>query len=130
VRALLLPVADELYAIELSHLHAVVGDPRLFAVPTAPRGVLGAINLRGEIVAVLDTADLLGIGRLTTIAFVAVVDHPFGAVALAAEGRPVTVQLGDKVAPADLPGTVGTFAVPTGVATLLDIRSLLVPAAA
>ncbi len=130
MRALLLPVADELYAIELSHLHAVVGDPRVFAIPTAPRGVLGAINLRGEIVAVLDTAELLGLGRITTVAFAAVIDHPFGAVALAAEGRPVTTQLGEKVAPADLAGTSGTYAVPSGVATLLDITALLVPVAA
>ena len=130
MRALLLPVADELYAIELSDLHAVVGDPRVFPIPTAPPGVLGTINLRGEIVAVLDTAALLGIGRLSVVSFAAVIDHPFGAVALAAEGRPVTTQLGDKVAPADLAGTAGSYAVGSGVATLLDINALLVPSAA
>jgi purine-binding chemotaxis protein CheW len=130
VRALLLPVGDELYAVELGALHAVVGDPTVFPIPTAPRGVLGAINLRGEIVAVLDTAALLGLGRLDSVDFVAVIDHPAGAVALAAQGRPVTVQLGDQVAPADLAGTLGSFAADSGVATLLDIHALLAPAAA
>lgn len=130
MRALLLPVADEMYAVELSLLQAVVGDPQIFPIPTAPRRVLGAMNLRGEIVAVLDTAALLGIGRLETFEFVAVIDHPLGAIALAAGGRPVTAQLGQQVAPADLIGTAGTFAVDSGVATLLDIPALLLPAAA
>jgi purine-binding chemotaxis protein CheW len=130
VRALLLPVADEMYAVELSALRAVVGEPRIFPIPTAPRGVLGAMNLRGEIVAVLDTAALLGIGRVESVDFVAVIDHPAGAIALAGEGRPVTTQLGQQVAPADLAGTAGTFAVDSGVATLLDVRALLTPVAA
>ena len=130
MRALLLPIADELYALELSQLHAVVSDPQIFPIPTAPAGVLGAMNLRGEVVAVLDTAALLGIGKLAAVDFVAVVDHPLGAVALAAQGRPVTSQLGNQVAPADLAGTSGSFAVDSSVATLLDIHALLRPAAA
>jgi chemotaxis signal transduction protein len=119
-----------MYAVELSMLRAVVGEPRIFPIPTSPRRVLGAMNLRGEIVAVLDTAALLGVGRLETFDFVAVIDHPLGAIALAAEGRPVTAQLGQQVAPADLTGTAGTFAVEAGVATLLDLHVLLLPAAA
>lgn len=130
MRALLLPVGDETYAVELTSLHAVVGDPKVYKIPTAPRGVLGAINLRGEIVAVLDTADLLGLGRTELVAFAAVLDHPSGAVALAAEGRPVTVQLGRQVAGAELAGTKGTFAVDDGIATLLDPATLLVSVAA
>lgn len=130
MRALLLPVGDELYALELSVLQAVVGDPPMFSIPTAPRGVLGAMNVRGEIVAVLDTAALLGLGSLDSVGFAAVVDHPLGAVALAAQGRPITAQLGDQVAPADLAGTLGSFAVDSAVATLIDIQALLIPAAA
>jgi purine-binding chemotaxis protein CheW len=119
-----------MYAVELSALRAVVGEPRIFPIPTAPRGVLGAMNLRGEIVAVLDTAALLGLGRIELAAFAAIIDHPLGAIALAAHGRPVTAQLGQRVAPADLVGTLGTFAVDSGVATLLDVNALLIPAAA
>ena len=119
-----------MYAVELSALRAVVGEPRIFPIPTAPRGVLGAMNLRGEIVAVLDTAALLGLGHIEVAAFAAIIDHPLGAIALAAHGRPVTAQLGQQVAPADLAGTMGTFAVDAGVATLLDVHTLLIPAAA
>ena len=130
MRVLLLPIGHEVYAVDLAALRSVVGDPQLFVIPTAPPGVLGALNLRGEIVALLDTARVLGVGTLGAVGFAAVVDHPYGAVALAAEGRPETAVLGDRVAAGDLPGMVGSFAVGSAVVTLIDTGVLLAPAAA
>ena len=130
MRVLLLPIGDEVYAVDLAALRSVVGDPELFVIPTAPPVVLGALNLRGEIVAVLDTARTLGVGTLDSVGFAAVVDNPYGIVALAAEGRPETAQLGQPVARGHLPGTVGSFAVGSAVVTLIDTGVLLVPAAA
>jgi hypothetical protein len=130
MRVLLLPVGDEVYAVDLAALRSVVGDPEVFVIPTAPPPILGALNLRGEIVAVLDTARALGIGSLGSVGFAAVVDHPCGTVALAAEGRPETAQLGQPVAAGQLPGTVGTYAVGSVVVTLIDSGVLLVPAVA
>lgn len=130
MRVLLLPIEREVYAIDLAALRSVVGDPQVFVIPTAPPGVIGALNLRGEIVALLDTARALGVGTLGTVGFAAVVDHPYGTVALAAEGRPETALLGQPVAAGHLPGTVGSFAVGTAVVTLLDPGVLLVPATA
>jgi hypothetical protein len=130
MRVLLLPIEREVYAIDLAALRSVVGDPQVFVIPTAPSEVIGALNLRGEIVALLDTARALGVGTLGTVGFAAVVDHPYGTVALAAEGRPETALLGQPVAAGHLPGTVGSFAVGTAVVTLLDPGVLLVPATA
>ena len=130
MRVLLLPVGDEVYAIELAALRSVVGDPQVFVIPTAPASILGVLNIRGEIVALLDTARTLGVGTLGTLGFAAVVDHPYGIVALAAEGRPETALLGAQVAAGHLPGTVGSFAVGSAVVTLVDPGTLLVPAAA
>jgi hypothetical protein len=130
MRVLLLPVGDEIYAVELTALRSVVGDPQVFVIPTAPAGILGALNLRGEIVALLDTARTLGVGTLGSVGFAAVVDHPYGTVALAAEGRPQTALLGQQVAAGHLPGTVGSFAVGSAVVTLVDPGVLIVPAAA
>lgn len=130
MRVLLLPVGDEIYAVELTALRSVVGDPQLFVIPTAPSGILGAMNLRGEIVALLDTARTLGVGTLGSVGFAAVVDHPYGTVALAAEGRPQTALLGPQVAAGHLPGTVGSFAVGSAVVTLVDPGLLIVPVAA
>ena len=130
MRVLLLPLGDEVYAVELAALRSVVGNPQVFVIPTAPPQVLGALNLRGEIVALLDTARALGVGTLGAVGFAAVVDHPHGTVALAAEGRPQTALLGEQVAAGHLPGTVGSFAVGSTVVTLIDPGALLVPAAA
>ena len=130
MRVLLLPIEREVYAIELASLRSVVGDPQVFVIPTAPPEIIGALNLRGEIVALLDTARALGVGTLGAVGFAAVVDHPYGTVALAAEGRPETALLGQPVAAGHLPGTVGSFAVGTAVVTLLDPGALLVPATA
>ena len=130
MRVLLLPIEREVYAIELAALRSVVGDPQVFVIPTAPPEIIGALNLRGEIVALLDTARALGVGTLGTVGFAAVVDHPYGTVALAAEGRPETALLGQPVAAGHLPGTLGSFAVGTAVVTLLDPGALLVPTAA
>ena len=130
MRVLLLPVGDEVYAVELAALRSVVGDPQVFVIPTAPPGILGVLNLRGEIVALLDTARTLGVGTLGAVGFAAVVDHPYGTVALAAEGRPETAVLDRQVAGPELPGTVGSFAAGSRVVTLIDPGVLLVPAAA
>ena len=131
MRVLLLPVAGETVAVDLAVLRVVVAEPRLFAVPTAPPVVRGAVNVRGEVVPVLDTARLLGIGSMGELSFVAVVDHPSGLVAIAGEGAPATAVLGDLVAPGDLHGAVGTFECGDGgVATLLDVASLVQPVAA
>ena len=130
MRVLLLPVGDEVYAVELAALRSVVGEPQVFVIPTAPPAILGALNLRGEIVALLDTARALGVGTLGTLGFAAVVDHAYGVVALAAEGRPETALLGQQVAAGHMPGTVGSFAVGSAVVTLIDPGALLAPAAA
>ena len=57
MRVLLLPVGDEVYAVDLASLRSVVGDPDVFVIPTAPPAILGALNVRGEIVAVLGGQD-------------------------------------------------------------------------
>ena len=131
MRVLLLPVAGETVAVDLAVLRVVVADPRLFAIPTAPPAVIGAINVRGEVVPVLDTARLLGIGSMPAPSFVAVIDHPAGLVAVAGEGGPATAVLGELVAAGHLHGAVGTYAGGDGaVATLLDVASLVQPVAA
>jgi hypothetical protein len=130
MRVLLLPLGDEVYALELAALRSVVGEPQLFEIPMAPPHILGALNLRGEIVALLDTARALGVGTLGALGFAAVVDHPHGTVALGGEGRPETALLGQQVAPGHLPGTLGSFAVGSTVVTLIDPGALLAPAAA
>ena len=124
-QALLLPLGSDLYAIELPVVREVVPAPRLTPLPGAPAGVLGVFSLRGEVVPALDTAVLLGVGRLQELRFAVIVEAPAGLAALAASAQPTTGELGDPAGPADVDGAHGRFAVPGGVASLLSIERLL-----
>lgn len=53
-------LADELYGIEVAHLQEIVERPTLHYVPRAPTTLLGAINFHGNIVPIVDLAELLG----------------------------------------------------------------------
>ena len=63
MQALLLPVGDDLYALPMDWVREVVAAPTVTRLVTAPSVVLGLFNLRGQIVALLDTAALLGNGH-------------------------------------------------------------------
>jgi purine-binding chemotaxis protein CheW len=115
------------YALELTRIHEVVRWPALTALPGAPPGVLGVMNLRGEVVPVLDTAALLGTGSVARAGFAVVADLEAGLVALAADGEPETIELGEPAGPSELDAGVGRFAVRDGVVALLDLDALVDP---
>jgi len=60
-------LAGETYGINVMQVQEVLRVPDVAPVPGAPRAVMGIINLRGNVVTVLDTRDLLklAIGALT-----------------------------------------------------------------
>ena len=66
IQALLLPVEGDLYALPMDWAREVVAAPPLTRLVTAPPIVLGLFNLRGQIVPLLDTAALLGMGTAAT----------------------------------------------------------------
>lgn len=123
--AVVLPVGSDLYAVPIDCVREVVAAPVLTRLVTAPAPVLGLMNLRGEIVPLLDTAALLGVGRVDIVAFAAVLHTPWGPAALAATGLPVRALLGAPSGASELPGTAGVYLLddgllPDGVAVLLD----------
>ena len=125
VAALLLPVGGDLYALPLEWAHEVVAAPSVTHLVTAPPLVMGLFNLRGQIVPLLDTAALLGTGRLDTTRYVVVVATAQGQAGLATSGLPRRVVLDTPVGPSELPGTTGLFRVGRLVASLLDPSALL-----
>jgi purine-binding chemotaxis protein CheW len=127
VQALLLPVGADRYALELTAIREVVLAPAVTPLPGAPGAVLGVLNLRGDVVPVLDTAALLGTGRVGRVAFAAVAETDHGPAALAADGEPSTAALGGVAGRSELPAGAGRFAVAGGVVTLLDLEALLAP---
>jgi purine-binding chemotaxis protein CheW len=125
VQVVLLPVGAEFYALRIDCVREVVAAPAVTRLPTAPPLVVGLLNLRGEIVPLLDTAGLLGIGETETSAFAAVLVTPQGSVALAATGFPLRTELGGTATPSELPGTTGTYNLDDRAVVLLDPDALL-----
>ena len=127
VQTLLLPVGDDLYALPMDSVREVVAAPAVTRLVTAPSNVLGLFNLRGQIVALFDTAELLGTGTIGTAAFAVVVNSPEGPAGLAATGLPQRGVLDEPVGESELPGTNGQFHVDQHIAVLLNPVSLLTP---
>lgn len=127
MRALLLPVGAELYALDVQAVREVVAHLTVTAIPGAPRTVLGLINVRGEIVPIFDTAALLDVGRLATGSFAAIVYSAAGPVGLAVSGMPESVELGVPE-PVEVVAGVATFALGERLATLVDVDHLVAAA--
>jgi purine-binding chemotaxis protein CheW len=127
IQALLLPVEGDLYALPMDWAREVVAAPALTHLVTAPPLVLGLFNLRGQIVPLLDTAALLGMGTVATTAFAVVINCPQGPIGLAASGLPQRAVLDSPAGPSELPGTAGLYRLGERVAALLDPAALLTP---
>jgi purine-binding chemotaxis protein CheW len=123
--ALLLPVDREWYALPAREVREVVREPSTVRLPTAPSLVVGVFNLRGEVVPLLDTSLLLGLGKSQPAAFAVVVDSSMGPVGLSASAVPRCVQLGEAVDQSRTAGTAGTFRFEERAAVLLDIEGLV-----
>lgn len=125
IQALLIPVGDDVYALDASVVREVVTEPVPTPVPTAPSFILGLFNLRGEVVPLFDTAALIGVGRLTNVTFVAVVTTSCGLAGLVVSGLPRVAKLEEHVGPSDLRATLGMYVVDERVTVLLDVEALL-----
>ncbi len=136
MRALLLPLGNVWYAVEMVAAREVLEAPSISPLVTAPPTVLGVVNLRGDVVPVFDTGRLLGVGSRHGAAFVVVVvDVDRRAAGLAVTATPETALLGEHREPSELPGTRGSFAVAQvrsssaaarlKVVALIDLAALL-----
>ena len=56
-------VGDLLVGIEVQRVREILADPEVTPVPLAPPSVLGLLNLRGEIVTVIDGRRRLGLAE-------------------------------------------------------------------
>ncbi len=60
-RFLLFQLSGEFYCISINQIKEVLVPPELTRVPLAPEFVIGVMNLRGEIISVLDIRSFLGL---------------------------------------------------------------------
>jgi len=128
VRALLLHVGDDTYAVPIEDAREVLAATSITNLPTAPPSVLGLCNVRGEIIPVFDTGVLLGLGPIPSTVAVAIIETALGPAGLAISAPGEAVELGDPVGASDGAGTGGAFAVDDGLAVLIDTETLLTPA--
>jgi len=56
-------LADERYAIDVKKIHEVLEVPRITRVPRMPEFISGVINLRGNVIPVMDLRLKFGLGK-------------------------------------------------------------------
>ena len=129
MRALLVPVGPDTYAIDLRLVREVVTAPPLTPLPTAPRSVVGLFNLRGDVVPLLDTGVLLGLGALGAPEYAVGGETPRGVAGLCASDEPEVRDLPEEAMAADGPGTTLSHDLGDRIATVLDVGELTAPLA-
>lgn len=125
MQALLLPVGGDSYAVHVGAVREVLVAPRVTPLPTAPLGFRSLINVRGEVVPLLDTAALLGLGILDDAPYVVLVDSSGGVAGLAVSARPTFVTLDGPASQSELPGTTGQYQAGGQVVVLVDPAALI-----
>jgi chemotaxis signal transduction protein len=127
MHALLLPAGGDTYAIPVEAAREVVAGPRPMPVPTAPRSLVGLLNVRGRIVPLFDTGSLVGAPPAASCDYAVVVGTSRGPGALVATGLPWVADLGDPVASAEVPGATTVHRLDDRLVTALDLETVLGP---
>lgn len=126
MRALLIPVGADWYAVPLASIREVLEPRRITPLPEAPSSLLGVVNMRGEVVPVFDTGLLLGLAATgAEPAAIAVAHTSRGAAGLAATAVPVAETLGEGLGDSALTHGLERRRASVGPATLLDLEAAL-----
>jgi chemotaxis signal transduction protein len=125
MRVLIIPVRDEFYAVPMASVQQVLRHPQVTRVPLAPASLIGVVNVRGEILPLLDTGILTGAGPLTSPPYAVLVNSEKENVALAAENMPMAADFDQPVAPGTRPGEQGVYSSGGRLVILLSIEELV-----
>lgn len=122
--ALVFTVGDEHHAIVLRSVREVVTAAEVAPVPGSPGWLLGMVNLRGDVVPVVDSGQALSASTTAPPTHLIVADTTTGRVAVAATGTPRRAGLGERAAAGDGAGSHGSYLVDGGAVVLLDLDGL------
>jgi purine-binding chemotaxis protein CheW len=75
IRICLFSIGEDLYAIPVEMLTEIIIPQKIFPVPTTPPHVLGVINLRGNIVPIVDIRPALALPRQETPGQIAIIKN-------------------------------------------------------
>jgi purine-binding chemotaxis protein CheW len=125
MRVLVIAANDAYFAVPMARVHQVLRHPMVTRIPLSPPGLLGVVNVRGEIVPLLDTAVLTGTGSLSEPPFAVLVSGADDMVALAAQELPIAADFDEPVGPGSQPGEVGVFSDGGRLVVLIDVEELV-----
>jgi purine-binding chemotaxis protein CheW len=124
-RVLVIAANDSYFAVPMARVHQVLRHPLVTRIPLSPAGLLGVVNVRGEIVPLLDTAVLTGTGSLNEPPFAVLVSGDDDMVALAAQELPTAADFDEPVGPGAQPGEVGVYSDGGRLVVLIDVEELV-----
>jgi chemotaxis signal transduction protein len=125
VRALLLEIGPDRYAVDIAAVTEVVPRVDVAPLPRGRRAARGLFNLRGDVLPLFDTAVLLGVRGGSGEGQIVIVETSDGRAGLTSDGPVRRVDLGARAGEASLPGAVERRAVEGAIATVLDVEALL-----
>ena len=123
-RVLILAVNAAFFAVPIETVLQVMRHPMVTQVPLPPAGLLGLVNVRGEIVPLLDAGVLTGTGALRDAPFAVLVTGNKDTVALAAEELPIAADFDEPVGPGSRPGELGVYSNGGRLVVLIDADEL------
>lgn len=85
-RLLLFRIGSEQYGLEIEALQEVADDPRLYLLPLSAPYLLGAVNLHGRVLPVVDLPALLGTAPAPRDQRLLILNFEFYGLALAVSG--------------------------------------------
>ena len=125
MRVLVLAVNAAYFAVPMASVHQVLRHPLVTRVPLSPAGLIGVVNVRGEIVPLLDTGVLTGTGGLNEPPFAVLVSSGEDMVALAAEELPTAADFEEPIGPGAQPGELGVYSNGGRLVVLVDVEELV-----
>jgi purine-binding chemotaxis protein CheW len=125
MRVLIIPVNTEFYAVLMESVRQVMQRTEVTRVPMAPSSVLGVINVRGEILPLLDTGVITGSGAIPSAPYWVLINTDGETVALAAQAMPITADLDEPVAEGSHPGEIGVYSSGGRLVVLIDTEELV-----
>jgi len=124
-RVLVISANAAFFAVPMASVHQVLRHPLVTRVPLSPAGLLGVVNVRGEVVPLLDTGVLTGTGSLSEPPFAVLVSGEKEMVALAAEELPIAADFEQPVGPGTQPGELGVYSNGGRLVVLVDVEELV-----
>jgi purine-binding chemotaxis protein CheW len=125
MRVLVLAVNAAYFAVPMATVLQVLRHPLVTRVPLSPPGLLGVVNVRGEIIPLLDTGVLTATGDLSDPPFAVLVNGEKDVVALAAEALPIAADFEEPVGAGTQPGELGVYSHGGRLVVLVDVEELV-----